>query len=330
MSDFTATIQLRADTAANWTSSNPILKSNELGIETDSFTTSGGVRLYKCKLGNETTAWNSLPYANIGQFFAGGGSASVAWGGITGTISDQTDLQALLDGKLSKSSNLSDLSSVTTARSNIGIGSGYVLVTHGGTNFTTPSDITTNTKFKITMTGGGGGGGGINTSGSKGSGGGGAATGVIWISGLTPSTNYSCVIGTGGNGGAAPGNGTDGTDTTLTIGATTYTAGGGKFGSGAVGNLGGLGGTLSVSPSGSFTFGASGQRGSDSPANSASSTDGAGGDSGLGLGTGGAPGRNGANGRIGDGYGSGGSGGHGAGATGGAGANGVIYAEYWN
>lgn len=100
MSDFTATIQLRADTAANWASSNPILKSNELGIETDSFTTSGGVRLYKCKLGDETTAWNSLPYANIGQFFAGGGGASVAWGGITGNISDQTDLQALIDSKL--------------------------------------------------------------------------------------------------------------------------------------------------------------------------------------------------------------------------------------
>lgn len=47
-------IQLRRDTAANWTSSNPTLAQGELGIETDT---------NKFKIGNGSTAWNSLAYA---------------------------------------------------------------------------------------------------------------------------------------------------------------------------------------------------------------------------------------------------------------------------
>lgn len=47
-------IQLRNDTAANWTSANPTLAQGELGIETDTL---------KLKVGNGTTAWNSLAYA---------------------------------------------------------------------------------------------------------------------------------------------------------------------------------------------------------------------------------------------------------------------------
>jgi hypothetical protein len=47
------TIQVRRDTAANWTSTNPTLANGELGIDT----TSGGL-----KLGNGSTAWTSLPY----------------------------------------------------------------------------------------------------------------------------------------------------------------------------------------------------------------------------------------------------------------------------
>ena len=44
---------IRRDTAANWTSSNPILAEGELGGETDTG---------KTKLGNGSTAWNSLNY----------------------------------------------------------------------------------------------------------------------------------------------------------------------------------------------------------------------------------------------------------------------------
>ena len=47
-------IQFRRDTAANWTSANPTLASGEIGLETDTS---------KWKLGNGSTAWNSLAYA---------------------------------------------------------------------------------------------------------------------------------------------------------------------------------------------------------------------------------------------------------------------------
>lgn len=46
-------IQIRRDTAANWTSVNPILASGEQGLETDTG---------KIKFGNGSSAWNSLPY----------------------------------------------------------------------------------------------------------------------------------------------------------------------------------------------------------------------------------------------------------------------------
>ena len=47
------TIQLRRDTAANWTSVNPTLAAGEVGLETDT-------RLMKA--GDGTTAWATLPY----------------------------------------------------------------------------------------------------------------------------------------------------------------------------------------------------------------------------------------------------------------------------
>ena len=46
-------IQLRGDTASNWTAANPVLLNNELGLETDT---------KKLKVGNGSTAWNSLAY----------------------------------------------------------------------------------------------------------------------------------------------------------------------------------------------------------------------------------------------------------------------------
>jgi hypothetical protein len=57
------TIQLRRDTAANWTSTNPTLASGELGIETNTA---------KLKLGNGSTAWNSLAYWTGGSAWTGG------------------------------------------------------------------------------------------------------------------------------------------------------------------------------------------------------------------------------------------------------------------
>ena len=49
-------IQFRRDTAAAWTAANPVLASGELGLETDT-------SYYK--IGNGSTAWNSLAYGSI-------------------------------------------------------------------------------------------------------------------------------------------------------------------------------------------------------------------------------------------------------------------------
>lgn len=49
-------IQLRNDTAANWTTENPTLQAGELGYETDTG---------KFKLGTGALAWTSLSYASI-------------------------------------------------------------------------------------------------------------------------------------------------------------------------------------------------------------------------------------------------------------------------
>lgn len=50
------TIQFRRDTAANWTSANPVLAQGELGLETDTA---------RYKIGDGTTAWASLSYSSL-------------------------------------------------------------------------------------------------------------------------------------------------------------------------------------------------------------------------------------------------------------------------
>jgi hypothetical protein len=75
-------IQIRRDSAADWTSVNPVLADGEIGIEQDT---------KKIKIGDGVTEWNSLSY-----WFE---TSSVNWGDIVGTLSDQTDLQNALDGK---------------------------------------------------------------------------------------------------------------------------------------------------------------------------------------------------------------------------------------
>ena len=46
-------IQLRNDTAANWTSADPTLAAGEIGVETDTSL---------LKIGDGVTAWTSLGY----------------------------------------------------------------------------------------------------------------------------------------------------------------------------------------------------------------------------------------------------------------------------
>jgi hypothetical protein len=96
------TFRIRRDTAANWTSANPVLALGEPGLETDT---------RRVKYGDGSTSWNALPYSAV----------SVAWGAITGKLTDQTDLVGALAGKLSKAMNLSDLADIVVARSNLGL-----------------------------------------------------------------------------------------------------------------------------------------------------------------------------------------------------------------
>ena len=56
-------IQLRRDTAANWSAANPVLAAGEMGWDT----TNGGY-----KVGNGATAWNSLAYGVTGSTWRDG------------------------------------------------------------------------------------------------------------------------------------------------------------------------------------------------------------------------------------------------------------------
>lgn len=85
-------IQHRRDTAANWTSTNPTLASGEIGFETDTL---------KFKIGNGSTAWNSLAYQ--------GSSA-------TGTVTSITASSPLTGGTITTSGTIGiNASSANTA-----------------------------------------------------------------------------------------------------------------------------------------------------------------------------------------------------------------------
>jgi len=90
-------IQSRRDTIANWQSVNPILAEGEIGFEKQGTSP----ETFKTKVGDGVNHWNDLPYQSTG-----GGSSS--WGDITGTLSDQTDLQAALDAKANLNGNATE------------------------------------------------------------------------------------------------------------------------------------------------------------------------------------------------------------------------------
>lgn len=62
------TIQMRRDTAANWTTTNPVLAQGELGYETD---------VHKYKVGDGVTTWN-----NITEYYSNTSDNSYMSGGI--------------------------------------------------------------------------------------------------------------------------------------------------------------------------------------------------------------------------------------------------------
>lgn len=92
-------IQIRRDTAANWTSANPILANGELGLETDTG---------KLKVGDGTTQWASLSYYTLGT--TGAAMYSDATANFTGdlqksgvSVPSYSDTTANFTGALQKS-----------------------------------------------------------------------------------------------------------------------------------------------------------------------------------------------------------------------------------
>ena len=83
-------IQIRRGTAAQWTSANPTLASGEWGFETDT---------NKAKIGNGSTAWNSLAYIITGA---------------TGTVTSVTAGTGLSGGTITTTGTIAIDSTVAT------------------------------------------------------------------------------------------------------------------------------------------------------------------------------------------------------------------------
>jgi hypothetical protein len=95
-------IQIRRGTAAQWTSTNPTLASGEQGFETDT---------NKMKIGDGSTAWNSLSYAitgavgtvtsiTAGTGLSGGTITSTGTIAIDSTVATLTGTQTLTNKTL--------------------------------------------------------------------------------------------------------------------------------------------------------------------------------------------------------------------------------------
>lgn len=234
-------------------------------------------------------------------------------GATTKAISTQYDTYALVsDGTSAWQVLISPAPTPTPP--NIG---NHVVASAGAFTWTTPSDITTSTKFKLTLTGGGGAGGGNSPNSC---GGGGGATCIVWVTGLSPSTGYNGVIGAGGAGSTSA-TGADGVDTTITIGATTYTAG--KGAGGGQGSSIGLGGTAT-----NGTINISGGDGGEGITTSPVNIGGEGGGTMWGQGGGEVLNPSSSNGRNSKVIGGGGSGSSLAGGTSGSGKEGIFIAEW--
>ncbi len=74
-------LQIRRDTAANWTTKNPILAQGEMGYETDT---------NKFKWGDGTIAWASLSYFGIGSGVTGVSSFNTRTGAVVPATNDYT------------------------------------------------------------------------------------------------------------------------------------------------------------------------------------------------------------------------------------------------
>jgi len=126
-------IQIRRDTASNWTSANPTLANGELGIETDTS---------KIKVGDGSTAWSSKTYlVDVGSYLTATS---------TNTLSNKTLAATTLSGQLTGADqtvsaiNLKDYGEITNAIGNatgaktidLTLGNSVTATTTGATTWT--------------------------------------------------------------------------------------------------------------------------------------------------------------------------------------------------
>lgn len=140
--------QMLHDTAANWTSNNTVLLLGELGVETDTS---------KFKIGDGTTAWNSLAYATGSSGTATSAFGTIAVSGQDNVVADSApDTVTLVAGTNIAITTNAGADSVTIATSGLGTaatkdtgtGAGHVILGNDArlTDARTPSAHTTSHK----------------------------------------------------------------------------------------------------------------------------------------------------------------------------------------
>ncbi len=146
-------LYLSPTTAGTWTTTKPSAPDHlvYVGIVVRAHPTQG-IILVAIQNGYELNELHDVKITSVsngqvlkydstqGLWVNGTDSAGVAWGGITGTLSSQTDLQTALDAKataadyLSKAGNLSGLADTSVARTNLGLGT---MATETASNYLT-------------------------------------------------------------------------------------------------------------------------------------------------------------------------------------------------
>lgn len=123
-------IQMRRDTAANWTSADTVLAEGEVGFETDT---------RKLKVGDGSTAWTSLAYYEFGEYTSPTLTGTpiediYTWTSTTGAITDEMEPD---NGSIQ---TLTLTGNITSLTDNFSSGQAITLmITDGGYTITWPT-----------------------------------------------------------------------------------------------------------------------------------------------------------------------------------------------